>query len=96
VTPASPITAAPTGATGTITVTTQSTCSWTSSSNASWATVTGSGTGSGTATYTVQANTGTTTRSALFTVGGVFITVNQAAGTAPAPPTAPSNLRIIK
>jgi hypothetical protein len=90
------ITAAPAGATGTLTVTTQSNCAWTTSSNASWATVTGSGTGSGTASYTIATNAGTFGRSALFSVGGVTVGVSQAAGTAPAPPNAPSNLRIIK
>jgi hypothetical protein len=82
------ITAAPAGGTGTITVTTAAGCSWTSSSNAAWVTVTGSGTGSGTATYTISANTGTFSRSALISIGGIFVGVNQG------PVTAPSNLRI--
>jgi hypothetical protein len=89
------ITAAPTGATGTITVTTASNCSWTVSSNQTWATITGGATGSGTASYTIAANAGTISRSAVFSVGGVVVGVSQAAGTAPTP-TAPSNLRIIK
>jgi len=55
--------------------------------------VTGSGTGSGTASYTVQANTGTSSRSALISIGGVSSTVNQGVNT---PPAAPSNLRVIK
>jgi BACON domain-containing protein len=90
------ITAPPSGASGTITVTTSSNCSWTTSSNATWATITGSRTGSGTATYTIAANTGTNSRSAVFSVGGVAISVNQAAATAPTPPAAPSNLRVVK
>ena len=89
------VTASPSGSTGTITVTTQSSCTWTSSSTAAWVTVTGSGTGSGSASYSVQANTGNTSRSAAITIGGVSVTVSQAAGTA-APPAAPSNLRVIK
>jgi hypothetical protein len=90
------ISAPPSGASGTITVTTSSNCSWSTSSNATWATITGSRTGSGTATYTIAANTGTNSRSAVFSVGGVAISVNQAAATAPTPPAAPSNLRVVK
>jgi hypothetical protein len=78
------------GGTGTITVTTQSGCAWTTSSNAAWVTITGSGTGSGTASYTVQPNTGFG-RSALLNIGGVMVGVSQAAGT----DTAPSGLRVI-
>jgi len=79
-----------TGGTGTITVTAGAGCSWSSSSNASWVTVTGSGTGSGTVTYTIAANPGTLSRSALITIGGVFVGVSQG------PVTAPSNLRITR
>jgi len=90
------ITAPPGGTSGTIALTTSSTCSWSSSSSATWATIAGSRTGSGTATYTIAANTGTNSRSATLTVGGVAIAVSQAAPTAPTRPTAPSNLRIVK
>jgi hypothetical protein len=82
------------GGTGTISVTTLSTCAWTSSaSGASWISLTGALTGSGTASYTVGANTGTATRSATVTVAGVSVSFDQAALTAPVPPT---NLRIVK
>jgi hypothetical protein len=76
------ITAPPTGTSGSITVSTQSGCAWTATTTATWVTVSGSGTGSGTATYTVQANTGTIARSTLVNIGGVFVGVSQAAGTA--------------
>lgn len=88
------ITAPPGGSTGTITVTTSSTCAWTVSSTASWITVTGSRTGSGTAPYTVAANAGSTSRSAAMSVAGRSVTVNQGAGTTT--PAAPTNLRIVK
>jgi hypothetical protein len=81
------------GATGSIAVTTQSACAWTASTTASWITLAGSRTGSGSATYTIGANPGSTSRSALVSVAGVVVRVNQNAGTAPKPP---SNLRVIK
>jgi len=82
------------GGTGTIGVTTLSTCAWTSSaSGASWISLTGGRTGSGTASYTIGANTGTTTRSATVTVAGVSVRFDQSPLTAPVPPT---NFRIVK
>jgi Putative binding domain, N-terminal len=83
----------PSGGTGTISVTTLSTCAWTSSSGTSWISLTGSGPGSGNATYTIGANTGTTLRTALVTVAGVSVRFNQDILTAP---LAPTNLRVIK
>ena len=87
------ITVPPNGGTGTINVTTVSTCAWTSTSGTSWISLTGSGPGSGTAAYTVSANTGTISRSATVTVAGVSVRFDQFILTAPTPP---SNLRIVK
>jgi hypothetical protein len=86
------VTVPPGGATGTVSVTTLSTCTWTSTSGTSWISLTGSRTGSGTASYTIGANTGTTSRTATVTVAGVSVRFDQAILTNP---TAPSNLRII-
>jgi hypothetical protein len=87
------ITAPPAGGTGSITVTTLSTCAWTSTSGTSWISLTGSRTGSGTASYTVAANTGATSRIATVTVAGVSVRFDQGPLTAP---TAPTNLRVVK
>jgi hypothetical protein len=86
------ITAPPAGGTGSINVTTLSTCAWTSTSGTSWISLTGSRTGSGTASYTIGANTGSATRTATVTVAGVPVRFDQAIVTNP---TAPTNLRII-
>jgi hypothetical protein len=64
-----------------VSVTTGSTCVWTSLTNASFLTMTSPAgvPGSGTATFTVGQNTGPA-RSGPFTLGGQTIAVNQAAG----------------
>jgi hypothetical protein len=82
------------GASGTLSVTTQSGCAWTASSSASWATVNGSGSGTGTASYTITANTLTTQRTATFTVAGNTVAITEAA--LATKPSAPTNLRIIR
>jgi uncharacterized protein (TIGR03437 family) len=71
--------------TGSIAVTTTSTCPWTATSNASWITITAgsSGTGNGTVNYSVAANTGSA-RTGTITVAGQTFTVTQA-GMNPAP-----------
>jgi len=63
---------------GSVSVTTQSDCSWTAVAGASWMTITSgaSGKGSGTVTYTVTANTGAS-RIAASTVAGKTYTVTQ-------------------
>ena len=68
---------APAG-TGSITVSTGSTCTWTASSNASWIAVTSgaSGTGNGTVTYSYTANTGRDRKGTL-TVAGRTFTLDQ-------------------
>ena len=67
------------GGTGSINVTTQSTCPWTSSSGASWMTITSgsSGTGNGTVQYSVSANTSSSSRSAVSTLAKSVFTVTQ-------------------
>jgi hypothetical protein len=67
------------GGTGSVTVSTKTGCAWTATSNSSWLTVTSgaSGSGSGTVTFSATANTGTATRSAIITIGGQTLTVNQ-------------------
>lgn len=81
------------GATGSITVTTQSGCAWTAGSAASWMTITSgaSGTGSGTVNYSVAANTATSSRTAASTVASSSFTVTQAAATTPTTPTTPTS-----
>lgn len=70
---------APNGGSGTVSLTTNSTCRWTARSNASWIQITTgtSGTGSKTVSYTVAANTGTTVRNGTITIAGKNYTVTQ-------------------
>jgi hypothetical protein len=70
------------GGQGSVSVTTQTDCSWTASSGVSWVTLSsaGSGTGSGTVSYTVAANSGSDDRSAGLTIAGNILTITQAAG----------------
>jgi hypothetical protein len=74
------------GGSGSVNVTTASTCAWTAVSNAAWITVTGGagGTGNGSVAYTVAANTGAA-RNGTVTIAGQAFTVNQAVAPAPAP-----------
>ena len=68
------------GGTGSVSLTTGSTCAWTAKSNVSWITIASggaSGTGSKTIGYTVAANTGTAARTGTLTIGGKTFTVNQ-------------------
>src|SRR5262245_43489043 len=67
-------------ATGTITVTAGTGCSWTAASNDAWITVTAgtTGSGNGSVSYSVAANTGTTSRTGTLTIGGQTFTVTQA------------------
>lgn len=67
------------GASGTVTITAGSNCSWTATSSASFITITqgATGTGNGTVAYTVAANTGAA-RTGTITVGGSAITFTQA------------------
>jgi hypothetical protein len=66
------------GGTGSVSITTQSGCSWTALSNNAWIHITsgGSGTGSGTCNYSVDANTGSA-RTGTMTIAGQTFTVNQ-------------------
>jgi hypothetical protein len=65
--------------TGTLTVTTQSGCSWTASSSAPWLTITSgsNGSGSGTVRGLIAANTSTSSRTATITIAGSTVTVTQ-------------------
>lgn len=65
--------------TGSVTVTTTSSCPWTGASNASWISVTSgaSGIGNGTVGYSVTANTSTSSRTGSLTIGGIPFTVTQ-------------------
>lgn len=69
------------GGTGSVAVSTASTCGWTAASSASWLAVTAgaSGTGPGSVSYSVAANTGSATRTATLALGGQVFTVTQAA-----------------
>ena len=66
--------------TGTVSVSTQSTCPWTAASGVSWLTITSgsSGTGNGTVRYSVSANTSSTSRSVSSTIAKSVFTVTQA------------------
>ena len=65
---------------GSITVTTQTGCSWVVSNLPPWISITSgaSGTGNGTVNYSVSANTGTSTRQAQLSIGGQLFTIIQA------------------
>jgi len=67
-----------TGGTGTISVVTQTGCSWTAVSSANWFTITSgsSGIGSGTISYTVASNTGSS-RTSVSTIAGQSLTLTQ-------------------
>jgi hypothetical protein len=66
--------------TGTVSVSTQSTCPWTAASGVSWLTITSgsSGTGNGMVRYSVSANTSSTSRSVSSTIAKSVFTVTQA------------------
>ena len=65
------------GGNGTVSVTTQSACTWTAVSNANWITITSgsSGSGNGTVSYTVAANTTGNDRIGTLTIAGQTFTV---------------------
>ena len=67
------------GGTGSISVTTQSSCTWTATSNSSWITITSenSGAGNGTVNYSVSANTSTGQRTGTMTIAGETFTITQ-------------------
>jgi hypothetical protein len=73
-----------------VTVTTGTSCGWTTVSNASWITVTSgaSATGSGAAAFTVAPNSGAE-RTGTLTIGGQTYTVIQAGSASPVPPPVP-------
>jgi hypothetical protein len=76
---------------GTLTVTTQAGCAWTSTSSVQWLTISSaSGTGNGTSLWTAAANSGAA-RTGIITIAGKTVTVNQTGK--PAPPT---NVRVIR
>lgn len=83
VSPASQVSGAG-GGTGSVTVTSAGTCSWTTSNSSSWISITSgaSGTGNGTVKYSVSPNTGTTSRTAGLTIAGNIFTVTQSAAQA--------------
>jgi hypothetical protein len=67
------------GGTGNVSVTAQSSCTWTATSNDSWITITtgSNGTGNGTVNYSVSANTLTSQRTGSITIAGETFTVIQ-------------------
>src|SRR5262245_48547216 len=79
----------PEGGTGTVQVTTASTCAWTATSGSTFITITqgASGTGNGTVNFTVAANTGTADRTGTMTIGGSAVTITQRGATSQPPPT---------
>ncbi|MGH9310748.1 MAG: BACON domain-containing protein [Vicinamibacterales bacterium] len=86
------ISAAPSGRTGTISVTAGTSCSWSVTGLPSWITVSaGARRGTANVSYTVAQNTGASRRATL-TVAGRSVTISQSAGT---PPRAPSGVRIV-
>jgi hypothetical protein len=93
----SPLTLTPAaaGSSGTLAITTQAGCTWTTATTVSWITVTGSGTGSGTASYTVAPNTTSSSRLGTLAVAGKNVVFTQGAPSAPVAPTAPGNLHLV-
>jgi len=86
------ITAPAAGMTGTLSISTSSSCSWSVSGAPSWITSpSGTRTGSGNLTLTVSVNAGAA-RSATVTVAGRPVAINQGAATVPSP----TNFRIIR
>ena len=67
------------GGEGSVSVTTQSSCSWNATNGCSWITIIsgGSGTGSGQVNYSVSANTSTSSRIATLTIAEHVFTVTQ-------------------
>ena len=76
----STLSAASAGQTGTVNVTTSSSCSWTASSNTSWISINfgASGTGSGSVGFSVAPNSGSSGRSGSITIGGQVFSIYQA------------------
>lgn len=74
----------PSGGTGTVSVLTQTGCSWQATSGASWVSIISgsSGTGNGTVSYRVDPNPGNALRTAAITIAGQTFTIRQA-GTSP-------------
>jgi hypothetical protein len=64
---------------GTLSMTTANSCSWSASTTVSWVSLTSgtSGTGSGTIQYTVGANSGTASRSGAISAGGQSLSISQ-------------------
>lgn len=80
-----------TGNGGTLTVTTQAGCAWTSASSVSWLTISSpSGTGNGNSFWTAAANSGTA-RTGIITIAGKTVTVSQSGK--PRPPRNPRFIR---
>ncbi len=71
-----------TGGSGSVSVGTQSGCSWTATSNAGFITITSgaSGSGSGSVNYSVASNPNPSSRTGTMTIAGQTFTVTQAAG----------------
>lgn len=69
---------------GSVAVTTTSTCGWDAINEAPWITITsgGSGTGNGTVNFEASANTGTASRTGVLIIAGQTVTVTQPASTA--------------
>jgi all-beta uncharacterized protein/BACON domain-containing protein len=67
------------GGTGTVSVTTQSGCTWTAMSNANWITITSGsgGTGNGTVSFTVAPNTTGNQRNGTLTIAGKTFTLTE-------------------
>ena len=85
------VSAPSTGFSGSISVSTGSSCGWTATSSVAWITITsgGSMSGLGSANYTVAATT--TPRTGTLTVAGQTVTITQLGS----PPLPPDNLRIV-
>lgn len=73
--------------TGSISVNTQSGCSWIATSNDSWISITSgsTGTGNGTVNYSVNSNTSSNNRIGSITVAGITFTINQSGAAASNP-----------
>jgi hypothetical protein len=75
-------------------------CGWSATTPATWITVTSgaSGSGMGAVTFAFEANSSTTTRTGVVSIGGQAVTITQttsAGGGGTVPPT-PANLRVVR
>lgn len=84
------------GGTGTVTITADAGCNFTTSSSAAFVTINSAPTsGAGTVAFTVAPNPSNLARTGTISIGGVIFTVNQAGGTGGGPGTGAREVRVV-